>query len=146
VSNSLPPIIRAADVLLAEVERAVTAMPRRQKYSYGQRLAQAAMGIAQQANRAWRDRAGRTELLRQLVLSVDDFKTLLRLGKAVQAYSSARFEHLARQAYELGKQVGGWLKGQQQYPMGQNAPAPRGNGQRAPILSSRAAQQPGAKR
>ena len=147
MKSSLPPIVRAAETLLAEVQRAVTAMARRHRYDYGKRLSNAALSLAQLSNRAWHEKQARADWLQQLVRAVDDFKILLRLGRAVQAFpSSGQFQLLCRQAYELGSQCGGWIKSHLQHPMGQNAPAPPRAGQRAPILSSRAAQPSGAAR
>ena len=144
---SIPPIVRAADLLLAEVERAITPMARRHKYSFGTRLSNAAVELAQIANRAWLNRSQRLESIKALVQGIDDFKTLTRLGHNLEAFrSKPQFQLICRLAYDLGNQAGGWLKSFEQHPKGQNAPPPSGGGQRAQILSSRAAQPSGAER
>lgn len=140
MSFSLPPIAKAAERLMLEIEQAVRRFPRYHKYTHGARLREQAMNIARLTHRAWRDQARREMWTAKLVWAVDDLKLSLQLGKEIQAFASfAQFEMLSRLTSDLGKQCGGWRK--QQHRNGQNAardPFPR---QRAEILSSRAARE-----
>jgi hypothetical protein len=141
MSFSLPPIVKAAERLLLEIEQAVRRFPRYHKYTHGTKLREQSMAIAQLAHRAWRDQAQRGMWTSKLIWAVDDLKLSLQLGKQIEAFASfAQFDMLARLASDLGKQCGGWRK--QQNRDSQNAAGHRSQPQRAEILSSRAA--PGA--
>lgn len=141
MSFSLPPIVKAAERLLLEIEQAVRRFPRYHKYTHGTRLREQAMSIARLAHRAWRDQAQRGMWTAKLIWAVDDLKLSLQLGKQIEAFASfAQFDMLARLCSDLGKQCGGWRK--QQHRDSQNAAGQRSQSQRAEILSSRAA--PGA--
>jgi hypothetical protein len=141
MSFSLPPIVKAAERMLLEIEQAVRRFPRYHKYTHGTRLREQAMNIARLAHRAWRDQAHRGMWTTKLIWAVDDLKLSLQLGKQIEAFASfAQFDMLARLCSDLGKQCGGWRK--QQHRDSQNAAGQRSQSQRAEILSSRTA--PGA--
>ena len=138
MSYGLPPIVKAAERLMLEIEQAVRRFPRYHKYTHGTRLREQAMAIARLAHRAWRDQAQRPIWTSKLIWAVDDLKLSLQLGKQIEAFASfAQFEMLARLASELGKQCGGWRK--QQHRDSQNVAGQRTPPQRAEILSSRTA-------
>jgi hypothetical protein len=134
----LPPIVKLSDRLLVDVEQAVRRFARFHKYTFGSKLRDAAFELTKAAHKAWTDREHRDDCIKQLVAGVDDVKLLLQLGKNIRAFSSfGQFEHLARTAREIGKQVGGWNR-QSKRHSGQNA-EPRVAPQRAHSLSTRAA-------
>jgi hypothetical protein len=136
MSFSLPPIVKAAERLLLEIEQAVRRFPRYHKYTHGTQLREQAMGIARLAHRAWRDHQHRGTWTTKLIWAVDDLKLSLQLGKQIEAFVSfAQFDMLARLCSDLGKQCGGWRK--QQHRDSQNAGADKPPPQRAEILSSR---------
>jgi hypothetical protein len=138
MSFSLPPIVKAAERLLLEIEQAVRRFPRYHKYSHGAKLREQAMNVARLAHRAWRDQAHRGIWTTKLIWAVDDLKLSLQLGKQIEAFVSfAQFDMLARLCSDLGKQCGGWRK--QQHRDSQNAGAVAPSSQRAEILSSQAA-------
>ena len=121
MSYEAPPILRLAERLLVEVEEAVRRFPRYHKYSLGQDLRAQSMTIARLCHRAWHDKAGQGDWLKQLVWAVDDLKISLQLGMRIKAFSSFhQFEQLALLTGELGKQSGGWYR---QYLKGQQAAA-----------------------
>jgi hypothetical protein len=141
MTHALPPIVKAAERLMLEIEQAVRRFPRYHKYTHGTRLREQAMAIARLAHRAWRDQQNRPLWTTKLVWAVDDLKLSLQLGKQIEAFVSfAQFDMLARLCADLGKQCGGWRRQQQRNSQnaGAGTPAP----QRAEILSSRIA--PGA--
>lgn len=134
----LPPIVKLAERLLAEIEAAVRRFPRSYRYTHGSDLRAHAMKVAKLCHRAWRDRSRQTQWTSELVYAIDDLKLTMRLGQQIHAYVSFRqFEALYRLAIDLGRQCGGWLK--QQRLKGQNAPASEAPEQRSSILSPRAA-------
>ena len=133
-----PPVIKACERLLVDIEHAVRQFPRYHRYVVGADLRKAAAATYCTANRAWRDQAGRQQWVDRLVWQVDEIKMYLQVAKLVGALASFRqFEHLARQVEGLGAQVGGWRR--QLHPSAQNAAAPRGVPQRGQKLSTRAA-------
>jgi len=104
-----PPIIKAAERLLVEIEAAVRSFPRYHRYQVGGDLRRQAMAVYRNAHRAWRDREQQTALAGQLVWDIDELKQHLQLAKLLKAFNSfRRFEMLARMAHELGAQAGGW--------------------------------------
>jgi hypothetical protein len=138
MSYALPPIVKAAERLLLEIEQAVRRFQRYHKYTHGTKLREQAMQIAQLCHRAWRDQAQRPRWTTDLIWAIDDLKLSLQLGKQIEAFVSfAQFEMLARLCADLGKQCGGWRK--QQHRNSQNATGQTSQPQRAEILSSRAA-------
>ena len=103
-----PPIIKAAQRLLVDIEQFVRGFDRYHKYQIGSDLRRAASTVLQLASRAWRDHAHKRRWLGQLVWAVDELKQHMQTAKLIKAFRSFRhFEHLARQAEELGAQVGG---------------------------------------
>jgi hypothetical protein len=131
-----PPIVKLAERMLLEIERAVRHFSRYHKYQHGAVLRERAMRVAEAAHLAWRER-GAVHRIEQLVDAVDSLKIALQLGQQIKAFASWRqFEALGRLHTELGRQCGGWLKTRR--VNGQNASA-RSHGQRAEILSPRAA-------
>ena len=69
MSANLPPIVKLAERLMLEVERAVRAFPRYHKYSLGQELRQQCRDVVRLCYRAWRARDQQHVLLPALVAS-----------------------------------------------------------------------------
>ncbi|GGD45941.1 four helix bundle protein [Pseudoxanthomonas indica] len=131
-----PPIIKAAERLLVDIEQAVRAFPRYHRYQIGKNLREHAMTVSHRAGRAWRDRAHQRRWVEQLVWDIDELKQYLQTAKLLQAFRSFRqFEHLARQAEQLGAQAGGWRR-QLNSPPAQNAEGRRAVPQRGQKLST----------
>ena len=137
MSFVLPPIVKLAERMMADVETAVSRFPRAHRYDFGGDLRKQARRVLRIVNRAWRDKPRQVEWLGRLVWAVDDLKMELQIGQRLRAFTSlGQFESLARTAKELGKQAGGWNR--QHHPQGQNAASPR-QPQRSQILSTPAA-------
>ena len=135
---NIPAIVKAAERLMGEIERAVTRFPRAHRYTLGSDLRRQVMSVARLTHKAWRDEPNRRARLSELSDAIDDLKLRLQLGQQVHAFASfQQFEALGRLATGLGRQCGGWLN-KQRTACGQNglASAPF---QRPPILSSHAA-------
>lgn len=136
--DELPEVAKLAMRVLASVEEAVTRFARRHRYSSGSDLRAAARAVARCTRIAWRDRNRKLQRVYELSEAVDELKLELMLAEAVRAFrSTAEMEAVARIINELGRQVGGWLK--HLHMKGQNERA-ESHAQRAPTLSSRAAQ------
>ena len=135
----LPPIVKAAERLVVEIEEAVRRFHRYHRYQVGTDLRTQAMAILDLAHRAWRDRAQQARWVEQLVWAIDQLQHRIQVAKLVKATTSFRqFEHLLRLVTELGRQAGGWRK-HLQHPKGQSAQDHRAVAQRAQRLSTRAA-------
>jgi hypothetical protein len=138
MAYQLPPIVKAAERLVVEIEQAVHRFPRYHRYQIGADLRAQAMAVFGLADRAWRDRAHQRRWVLQLVWAIDELQRRLQIAKLLNATTSFRqFEHLVRLIEALGKQAGGWRK--HLHPKGQNAPGDRAVVQRAQALSTCAA-------
>ena len=141
MSFDLPPIAKAAERLLLEIERAVSAFPRRHRYTAGNGLREQAMKVTEIVHRAWRERSRQAEWADTLRWEIDGLKIRLQLCSRLHAFTSpGLFWDLAKQAKALGKQAGGWhrqLSGN--HPKGQSAQAEHARAQRAQKLSTRGA-------
>ena len=133
----LPPAVRLAERLAADIEQAVSKFSRAHRYAFGADLRRAATSVLLIANRAARKPDLRAQLLQRLVDEVDDLKQRMQVGQRLRQFSSfGQFEALMRLAIELGRQVGGWHR--DLHPKGQSVRA-LAPGQRASTLSTRAA-------
>ena len=136
-----PPIMKAIERLLVDIEQAVGVFARKHRYVIGEDLRRQAMRVFQLANKACRDREQQARWVGDLVWAVDDLKQILQVAKLVGATRSFRqFEHLIRQMEAVGMQAGGWKR--QLNPKAQNAQACRA--QRGQKLSTRDASAMGA--
>ena len=137
--RELPPLLKLAARIHAAVEDAAAHFPRRHRYGLGVRLASRAYDARYAAQLAWREPQRQLLRVRELSLAIDHLKIDLQLSKDLNVFRSfGEFEAVARLVTDLGRQCGGWLKSLQ--PTGQNGGAVS-PGQRASILSSRAASQ-----
>ena len=108
---SIPPIVKQAERLLFEIEKAVSSFARYQKYSFGTDLRDQARSVCVQTHRAWRHHGNRPALIALLIDQIDELKLLLQLGARLHAFASFRqYEMLARLASDVGKQAGGWKR------------------------------------
>jgi len=134
-----PPIIKAAERLLVDIEQAVRAFPRYHRYQIGGDLRHKATDVLHTAIRAWHDKAHQRRWVQQVVWAIDDLKQYLQTAKLIHAFKSFRqFEHLARQAAELGAQAGGWHR-TVNTPHAQSSEGRRAVPQRGQKLSTRTA-------
>jgi hypothetical protein len=139
MSANLPPIVKLAERLLADVVTATSRFPRPFRYGLGDDLRQSGYRVVEQALMAWRDHGNQALWIERLDRSVSALKTRLQTACTVRAFRGGlgEFEKLIRMADDLGRQVGGWRK--RQHPQRQNAGAPQARQQRPTTLSTRAA-------
>ena len=129
-----PPILRHAEALMLDIEKAVLQFPKRHQHVSGQQLRQQIFKVVQLASQAWCKPAERASLVDALDEALIDFRITFQLAKRLQAFASfGQFEDLARKLAELGREVGGWKR--QLHPKGQNAVS-RAKPQRAMTLST----------
>ena len=144
MSFNLPPIAKASERLLLDIEQAVSRFPRRHRYTAGAELRGQAFKVTEIVHRAWRDRSRQVEWADALRWEIDNLKIRLQLCSRLHAFTSfGQFELLARQAKALGKQAGGWHRQlSSRHPTGQNAQGGPAHAQRAQKLSTRDASRP----
>lgn len=106
------PIWKASMDLAVHLEQAVRHFSRYHKYTLGSELRQTAQRLCRlvaRANDARGERRG--EALDELVLAVEEMKTLLTLAQEVKAFANFNeFAAAADLAVGLGKQSGGWRR------------------------------------
>jgi hypothetical protein len=141
-ASNLPPIVKLAEQLLCDIERAFPTMKRVYRYPFGNDLRTAAARVVEIAQLAWHDRPNMAHWIERLDRAVRVLKTRLGTGCKLHAFASfAQFEALARQADNLGRQVGGWKR---HHLTGRNGDRKTADRQRARTLSARAASHRGA--
>jgi hypothetical protein len=122
--RTIPPIAKLSERLHLEIEQAVRRFPRYHRYQVGADLRRQVAEVRRLVDRAWRDRSRQLAWTEQLRWAIDELRLSLQLGSQLRAFSSfAVFESLILLTEDLGRQVGGWLKKQQQdHLTGQNPP------------------------
>ncbi|MDX9767258.1 MAG: four helix bundle protein [Ectothiorhodospiraceae bacterium] len=106
------PIWKAAMDLAVHLEHAVRRFSRYHKYTLGSELRQTAQRLCRLVARA-NDARGeqRAEALDDLVLAVEEMKTLLTLAQETKAFANFNeFAAAAELTVGLGKQSGGWRR------------------------------------
>jgi hypothetical protein len=132
-----PPIIKAIERLLVDIEQAVGTFARKHR-EIGKSLREQAMLVFHLANKACRDRARQAHWVYELVWAIDDLRQILQTCKLLGVTRSLRqFEHLVRQIESVGMQSGGWHR--QLSSKAQNARGDEACAQRGQKLSTRAA-------
>lgn len=105
------PIWKTAMDLTVGLEGAVRRFTRYHKYTLGADLRRQALRICTLVVRANNAQAERARVLDQLMLAVEELKTLLQLGKELRAFANYNdFVQAAEQAVSLGRQCGGWRR------------------------------------
>ncbi len=106
------PIWKAAIDLAVHLEHAVRRFPRYHKYTLGTELRQTSQRLCRLVARANTAQAqGRLAVLDQLVLGVEEMKTLLMLAQEVRAFAHFNeFANATDLVVALGKQSGGWRR------------------------------------
>jgi len=138
MSYQTPKIAQDIRRLRSEIERAVQGFYRIHKHSSGAILRAQARKLQGLVLRVWHDKARQAQWLEQLRHEIDQLKEDMQLAQDVRAFSSFRqFQHLYRQADEIGRQAGGWSKGQK-HPSAQNGQR-QGAAQSGQILSTHVA-------
>jgi hypothetical protein len=145
MTHHAPPIVKAAERLLKDIEEAVKTWPVYHKNSAGKALRKQALAVTLSATMAYWEPEERLTHLRTLKTGVQALKILLQLGFQLKAMRWGQFNALARQAHQLGSQVGGWWK-DVQHPQAQSPAHGNRGRERGQELSTRTAFPRGANR
>lgn len=104
---NLPPAVKLAERLAADIEEAVTRFDRRHRYTFGKELRERAWTVLKTVDAAARDPDRRALLLKRACRGMDELKATMQLGQRLRQFVSFRqFEALFREASKLGQQVG----------------------------------------
>lgn len=89
-----------------------TRFPKRLRHTLTARIEQTAIELLELLTTAAWQRDKRATL-RAANTTLDRLRVLLRLAHALNVLSHAHYEHAARQMGETGRQIGGWLRHEQ---------------------------------
>ena len=108
----LLPIQKTAMTLAVSLEKAVRRFSRYHKYTLGSDLRGTAQRLCCLASRARHAQgAARVGVIDELLLVVEEMKTLLTLAQEIRAFANFNeFAEAAECAVSLGKQSGGWRR------------------------------------
>ena len=106
------PLWKAAMDLAVHLEQAVRRFPRYHKYTLGTDLRRCAQRLCRLVTRAAQAGAAqRLAVLDELVLTVEEMKTLLTLAQETRAFANFNeFATATELTVGLGKQSGGWRR------------------------------------
>ena len=142
MSYQTPKIAQDVRRLRWELELAVQGFSRFHKYNSGGELRAQVKVVQRVVNDAWTEdnKVVQAQLLDRLKQEIDQLKADMQLAQDVRAFRSPRqFQHLYKQADEIGRQAGGWRKGQQRkHPSAQNPQGHHAGAERGRILSTHA--------
>jgi hypothetical protein len=89
----------------------VERFPRNQKFLLGDRIQSVALDVLERLIEATYSKQPKTAL-QSANLGVEKLRHLFRLATELKHLDMRRYEHSARSLDEVGRLVGGWLKGQ----------------------------------
>jgi len=109
-SPTAPPVaVQKCYDLVLYLLRRVEKYPRAQKFTVGDRLAEAAMDVLEDLVAAAYSRDKR-ELLERANLRLHRVRFLVRLAKDLRALPLGAYEHASERIDEVGRLVGGWRR------------------------------------
>lgn len=92
----------------------ISKLPRSHKFTLGDRITNLGLDVLMLLVEANYTR-DKVELLRQANRRLEQMRYLLRLCKDLELFSLKRYGFVSQQINELGSQIGGWLKYQQEH-------------------------------
>ena len=104
------PVVERCYQLLVQLVQAVGQFPRQPRYLLGERLETCCLDLLDCLLEAQSQPQTRAEALARASLLLDRMMLLLRLCHDLRLLGVRRYEHLARGALDVAKQVGGWRK------------------------------------
>jgi len=104
------PIFHKHYKLIIALNAAIARFPKHQRYILGGQLQEIALDIFKTILLANHERSfQRLKILKQLSLTLDLFKLLVRLSKDSGAMPEAAYVPLATSLVEIGRMLGGWI-------------------------------------
>jgi four helix bundle protein len=83
--------------------------PKRVRFTFSSRLDNLALDILEKITEAAYSK-DKVNILKRINLEIEKMRVLLRLCHDKQYLSSRGYEHAAKELYEIGNMVGGWIK------------------------------------
>ncbi len=109
MSDRTPQAVQACHELIRWLVPQLDKFPRLRRFTLGERLEQALLDVLELLLEAAYTRA-KQPALQRTNLRLELAQHLWRLAHELEAVSTRRYAHGAKQMDELGRQVGGWLR------------------------------------
>ncbi|MEX2354371.1 MAG: diversity-generating retroelement protein Avd, partial [Candidatus Woykebacteria bacterium] len=104
------PIFQKTYDFVKELYLVLPKLPKRQRYTLGQRLDNLSIEFLESIILAGRAEAEKLSLLKKADSKLETLKILLRLAKDTQTLDNGKYANLEKHLQEIGKMLGGWLK------------------------------------
>ena len=104
------PIIQKVYDLYREVYLAVEKMPKKDKYSLGQKIEQSNLDLIELLIGAGSNKTKKLLYLEKAAIKLDLLKLLIRLAEEIKAIPTKKYLHLQEIIQEIGKMLGGWIR------------------------------------
>lgn len=112
-----PEIFLQSFELAKLIIKSTTLFPKPTRYVLGHRLEEKSLDFLTLLNRLVGpsglhsyDQETRKKILKQLSLSLDEFKLLLRMARETGAYSAGQYDDLNTRTQSVGRQIGGMMR------------------------------------
>jgi len=104
------PIIQKIYDLYREVYLAVEKMPKKDRFSLGQKIEQINLDLIELLIGAGSNKDKKLLYLGKAAIKLDLLKMLIRLAEEVKAIPTKKYLHLQEILQEIGKMLGGWIR------------------------------------
>jgi len=105
-----PAVVQKAYDLVLWAVPAIAKFPRSYRFVLGERMENALYDVLEGLIEARYDRGRRPELLARVNVWLEKLRFQSRLARDLNVLGIKQYEHFARLADEVGRQVGGWAK------------------------------------
>lgn len=112
-----PEIYLQSFELSKSIIKSISLFPKPTRYVLGHKLEERSLNFLLQLNRVVgpsgikaQNNEYREKILKELSLSLDEFKILLRMAREIGAYSAGQYFEFNEKAQSIGKQIGGMIK------------------------------------
>ena len=105
------PIIQKVYDFYRELYSAVEKMPKKDKYTLGEKTQRAALDLIELLiNAGYQEKSRKNNPLNEAAIKLDLIKILVRLGKDLKAVPTNKYLSLEEKLQEIGRMLGGWIK------------------------------------
>jgi four helix bundle protein len=111
-AQSTPAIVARYYEFLKWLKQHVNDFPRNERYTFGQRIENKSIDILENLIEACYQR-NKLEILRQTNRDLEVLRYFLRLCKDFKLINIRQYQYASTQLFEIGQQLGGWIKQQQ---------------------------------
>lgn len=104
------PIVQKVYDFYRELYLAMEKMPKKDKYTIGQKLNNTTLDLLEMLIAASNTRNEKLALLDQASVKLDFLKLIIRLSEAIKAIDQKKYLKLESFLQEIGKMLGGWIR------------------------------------